>query len=70
MYLEMSLSFFFLEQDAENAITGMNGQWLGTRAIRTNWATRKPPAPKDGIHLIISYACNRLRGVGGREGGR
>ena len=26
----------------------MNGQWLGTRAIRTNWATRKPPAPKDG----------------------
>ncbi len=21
----------------------MNGQWLGSRAIRTNWATRKPP---------------------------
>ncbi|UYV66614.1 TIAL1, partial [Cordylochernes scorpioides] len=29
-------------QDAENAITTMNGQWLGSRAIRTNWATRKP----------------------------
>lgn len=23
----------------------MNGAWLGSRAIRTNWATRKPPAP-------------------------
>ena len=23
----------------------MNGAWLGTRAIRTNWATKKPPAP-------------------------
>ena len=23
----------------------MNGAWLGNRAIRTNWATRKPPAP-------------------------
>jgi nucleolysin TIA-1/TIAR len=27
--------------DAEAAITQMNGQWLGTRKIRTNWATRK-----------------------------
>lgn len=25
----------------------MNGQWLGSRSIRTNWATRKPPAPKN-----------------------
>jgi len=24
----------------------MNGQWLGSRSIRTNWATRKPPATK------------------------
>uniref|UniRef100_A0A3B4BID0 RRM domain-containing protein n=1 Tax=Periophthalmus magnuspinnatus TaxID=409849 RepID=A0A3B4BID0_9GOBI len=32
--------------DAENAIQHMNGQWLGGRPIRTNWATRKPPAPK------------------------
>lgn len=30
-----------LFQDAETAITSMNGQWLGTRKIRTNWATRK-----------------------------
>jgi len=40
---------FVKKSDAENAIAGMNGQWLGTRAIRTNWATRKPPAPKDGM---------------------
>ncbi|CAK9299106.1 unnamed protein product [Gordionus sp. m RMFG-2023] len=30
------------KQDAENAMTSMNGQWLGNRVIRTNWATRKP----------------------------
>lgn len=33
-------------QEAESAINAMNGQWLGSRNIRTNWATRKPPAPK------------------------
>ncbi|KAJ0019804.1 hypothetical protein NQD34_007373 [Periophthalmus magnuspinnatus] len=37
---------FFNKWDAENAIQHMNGQWLGGRPIRTNWATRKPPAPK------------------------
>lgn len=37
---------FSLFQDAENAIQQMGGQWLGGRQIRTNWATRKPPAPK------------------------
>ncbi|XP_060064558.1 nucleolysin TIAR-like isoform X1 [Ylistrum balloti] len=36
---------FVKKTDAESAINGMNGQWLGSRAIRTNWATRKPPAP-------------------------
>ncbi|XP_041370690.1 nucleolysin TIA-1-like isoform X3 [Gigantopelta aegis] len=36
---------FVNKLDAENAISGMNGQWLGSRPIRTNWATRKPPAP-------------------------
>ncbi|XP_063304726.1 cytotoxic granule associated RNA binding protein TIA1 isoform X1 [Pelobates fuscus] len=37
---------FFNKWDAENAIAQMGGQWLGGRQIRTNWATRKPPAPK------------------------
>ncbi|XP_052773737.1 nucleolysin TIAR-like isoform X10 [Mya arenaria] len=36
---------FVNKQDAETAISSMNGQWLGSRPIRTNWATRKPPAP-------------------------
>ncbi|GFS72546.1 nucleolysin TIAR [Nephila pilipes] len=35
---------FVKKVEAENAISAMNGQWLGSRAIRTNWATRKPPA--------------------------
>ena len=35
-----------LSQDAETAISNMNSQWIGSRNIRTNWATRKPPAPK------------------------
>jgi len=33
---------FVRREDAENAIQSMNGQWLGSKAIRTNWATRKP----------------------------
>jgi RNA recognition motif-containing protein len=48
-------------QDAETAITSMNGQWLGTRKIRTNWATRKGPtneptpgARSRGMNIIIS----------------
>lgn len=34
---------FVKKGDAESAIQAMNGQWLGSRAIRTNWSTRKPP---------------------------
>jgi len=35
----------------------MNGQWIGSRAIRTNWATRKPPAPnqKDGTMFFSVF---------------
>ena len=48
---------FFPSQDAENAIVHMGGQWLGGRQIRTNWATRKPPAPKSTqeskMHLLL-----------------
>ncbi|GFO50246.1 nucleolysin tia-1, partial [Plakobranchus ocellatus] len=36
---------FVNKQDAEAAINNMHNQWLGSRPIRTNWATRKPPAP-------------------------
>lgn len=43
--VDFPLAVVFL-QEAESAIGTMNGQWLGGRSIRTNWATRKPPAPK------------------------
>ncbi|XP_076340678.1 nucleolysin TIAR-like isoform X3 [Tachypleus tridentatus] len=45
---------FVKKADAENAITQMNGQWLGTRTIRTNWATRKPAnnRPNEGRHYL------------------
>ncbi|XP_063367246.1 nucleolysin TIAR [Cydia fagiglandana] len=41
---------FVKKADAEAAIQAMNGQWLGSRSIRTNWSTRKPPAnrPSEG----------------------
>ncbi|KAI4469209.1 eukaryotic translation initiation factor 3 subunit g [Holotrichia oblita] len=37
---------FVKKAEAENAIQAMNGQWLGSRSIRTNWSTRKPPPPR------------------------
>lgn len=40
---------FVKKAEAENAIQSMNGQWLGSRSIRTNWSTRKPPAPREQI---------------------
>lgn len=44
---------FVKKAEAENAIAAMNGQWLGSRSIRTNWSTRKPPPPKEsGIKLV------------------
>ncbi|XP_001994811.2 nucleolysin TIA-1 isoform X1 [Drosophila grimshawi] len=42
---------FVKKSEAETAITAMNGQWLGSRSIRTNWATRKPPATKADINV-------------------
>uniref|UniRef100_A0A8R1ET61 RRM domain-containing protein n=1 Tax=Caenorhabditis japonica TaxID=281687 RepID=A0A8R1ET61_CAEJA len=34
-------------EEAERAIEQMNGQWLGRRTIRTNWASRKPGDERD-----------------------
>ena len=49
---------FMKKVEAENAIALMNGQWLGSRSIRTNWATRKPPANRnDGIVKLTCYLC-------------
>jgi len=40
---------FVHKEEAQKAINEMNGAWLGSRAIRTNWATRKPPAPVERV---------------------
>jgi nucleolysin TIA-1/TIAR len=32
---------FSRKEDAEQAIAKMNGEWLGSRAIRVNWANQK-----------------------------
>ncbi|XP_071792976.1 nucleolysin TIAR-like isoform X3 [Asterias amurensis] len=37
---------FEKEEEAKNAIKGMNGQFLGGKVIRTNWASRKPSEQK------------------------
>ncbi|XP_007903833.1 nucleolysin TIAR isoform X1 [Callorhinchus milii] len=55
---------FYNKLDAENAIVHMGGQWLGGRQIRTNWATRKPPAPKttpesNSKHLRFEEVVNQ-----------
>jgi len=39
---------FVRKNDASAAIEQMSGQWLGSRSIRTNWATRKPPSVTGG----------------------
>ena len=47
---------FTKKVEAENAIALMNGQWLGSRSIRTNWATRKPPSSRnDGKLNILAW---------------
>ncbi|CAO3668360.1 unnamed protein product [Umbelopsis ramanniana] len=44
--------------DAEKALAGMNGQWLGSRAIRCNWQIRKAKLLHQPQYLVRSY---RLR---------
>nr|XP_006817563.1 PREDICTED: nucleolysin TIA-1 isoform p40-like isoform X5 [Saccoglossus kowalevskii] len=50
---------FLNKVDAENAIQGMNGQWLSGRAIRTNWATRKPPPPRQPESFSFASAATK-----------
>lgn len=45
---ELVISIASQFQEAERAIEQMNGQWLGRRTIRTNWATRKPTSTGAG----------------------
>jgi RNA recognition motif-containing protein len=60
--------------DAEQAIATMNGEWLGSRAIRCNWATQKGNLSlfkgqkkkkiNSDVYLLIrsnSYSCSSTR---------
>merc|ERR1719468_715039 len=40
---------FLQKEDAMNAIEQMNGQWMGSRSIRTNWATRQGKPGTGGV---------------------
>lgn len=58
--MTMALFYFLLLQDAETAIAGLNGQWLGNKPIRTNWATRKPttvPTHREGM-LFVCFSSD------------
>lgn len=48
---------FYRKEDAENAISKMNGQKVGSRPIRTNWAVRKPAsaAQKEANSKPLTY---------------
>ncbi len=59
---------FVRKKDATQAIEQMNGQWLGSRSIRTNWATRKPPPP-GGSHSTNGGADGNPDHRGGPGGG-
>ncbi|TPP63947.1 Nucleolysin TIA-1 [Fasciola gigantica] len=43
------------KQEAERAIQIMNGQVIGSRAIRTNWAVRRDPADQARDHRPLNY---------------
>ncbi|XP_067937931.1 cytotoxic granule associated RNA binding protein TIA1-like isoform X2 [Watersipora subatra] len=46
---------FVNKEDAQKAITEMNGAWIGSRAIRTNWASRKPPTAIEKPTTKLDY---------------
>uniref|UniRef100_A0A914V5C1 RRM domain-containing protein n=1 Tax=Plectus sambesii TaxID=2011161 RepID=A0A914V5C1_9BILA len=58
---------FVKKEEAERAIEQMNGQWLGRRTIRTNWATRKPQGNEMSYDEVYSQtgANNATVYVGG-----
>lgn len=51
---------FVNKVDAESAIAAMNGQWLGTRKIRTNWATRKvQPGGQETMQSVAAPSSSK-----------
>ena len=56
-------------EEAERAIEHMNGQWLGRRTIRTNWATRKPTGNENDHRGSGGGGSSSGGGSGGGGGG-
>ncbi|GAA5981077.1 hypothetical protein JCM11641_001446 [Rhodosporidiobolus odoratus] len=54
--------------DAEQAINAMNGEWLGSRAIRVNWANQKNNQ-QGGEGGMAGGSGGRMGGGGGGGGG-
>lgn len=54
LWYQVLMLFVWCSQEAESAIAAMNGQWLGSRSIRTNWATRKPPTLKTDCEYTMN----------------
>lgn len=48
--------------DAEQAIATMNGEWIGSRPIRCNWATQK--GTFNDSHCVPDITSNRQRALG------
>jgi len=60
---------FVRKKDATTAIEQMNGQWLGSRSIRTNWATRKPAAPGSNASNNEGGGGHEFHGAKSNSGG-
>lgn len=58
---------FVNKPDAQTAIEQMNGQWLGSRAIRTNWATRKPSPSASTAAGAAAARSNGCESSGGNK---
>ncbi|XP_055848867.1 nucleolysin TIAR isoform X2 [Episyrphus balteatus] len=50
---------FVKKAEAETAIQTMNGQWIGSRSIRTNWSTRKLPPPRESTKVGANKSASR-----------
>jgi nucleolysin TIA-1/TIAR len=61
--------------DAEQAIATMNGEWLGSRAIRVNWANQKTQGAPAGVGgsgpadlMVPRSPDGSMSGMGGMSG--
>jgi len=51
---------FRRKEDAERAMSEMNGEWLGGRPIRCNWANQKSKLPDTGDYISVSNQTSQL----------